>query len=434
MTKQKKTNHSRPIIHLHFIIFLLLASLAVAQPNNPPPTPNPNSNPFNTQFNPSTAIIIVVLTTALFFIGFFSIYIRQCSGDQSVRAGGLNAGPRGRSRRAAARGLDRTVIETFPTFEYSVVKDLKLGKGTLECAVCLSEFEDDETLRLLPKCNHVFHPDCIDAWLSSHTTCPVCRFNLTPGSIAAEESIDPDETVSESENHEHEVVIEIEEDRDHQDPQPNIIDLPRILSQNRPQPEIIDPAQIQIKNRPPRQPEVIGPGQIPIQNRPPRSGSSRRPRRFLRSHSTGHSLIQPGENVDRFTLRLPEHVRREIVKGKKLNRTISCVDFQAERDGSSRRGGGGEGSSRGRNIGRSDRRSNSDRWGLSVATGFFARTFSVKSPKTAADGDLTVTTPKALLQSVKAPFQCLGAKAEADEESSAAAAVPVFTVSHQAAG
>ncbi|KAF9604768.1 hypothetical protein IFM89_010309 [Coptis chinensis] len=65
---------------------------------------------------------------------------------------------------------------------YSVVKGLKIGKGALECAVCLNEFEDDETLRLLPKCDHVFHPECIDAWLASHTTCPVCRANLTPDS------------------------------------------------------------------------------------------------------------------------------------------------------------------------------------------------------------------------------------------------------------
>ena len=39
------------------------------------------------------------------------------------------------------------------------VKAHKASKGALECVVCLSEFDDDETLRLLPKCSHVFHPD-----------------------------------------------------------------------------------------------------------------------------------------------------------------------------------------------------------------------------------------------------------------------------------
>ena len=67
---------------------------------------------------------------------------------------------------------------------YADVKAHKAGKGALECAVCLSEFYDDETLRLLPKCSHVFHPDYIDTWLASHITCPVCRDNLVPDTNA----------------------------------------------------------------------------------------------------------------------------------------------------------------------------------------------------------------------------------------------------------
>ncbi|KAE8666474.1 hypothetical protein F3Y22_tig00112498pilonHSYRG00198 [Hibiscus syriacus] len=53
-----------------------------------------------------------------------------------------------------------------------------MGKATLECTICLNEFEDDEMLRLIPKCSHVYHLDCIDAWLSSHSTCPACRTDL----------------------------------------------------------------------------------------------------------------------------------------------------------------------------------------------------------------------------------------------------------------
>ncbi|KHN26534.1 RING-H2 finger protein ATL2 [Glycine soja] len=44
-----------------------------------------------------------------------------------------------------------------------------------ECAVCLSEFEPGETGRVLPKCNHSFHIECIDMWFHSHDTCPLCR-------------------------------------------------------------------------------------------------------------------------------------------------------------------------------------------------------------------------------------------------------------------
>ncbi|KAL6952752.1 RING-type E3 ubiquitin transferase [Sarracenia purpurea var. burkii] len=47
-----------------------------------------------------------------------------------------------------------------------------------ECSVCLNEFQEDETLRLLPKCNHAFHLPCIDTWLRSHTNCPMCRADI----------------------------------------------------------------------------------------------------------------------------------------------------------------------------------------------------------------------------------------------------------------
>lgn len=45
----------------------------------------------------------------------------------------------------------------------------------LDCAICLSVFEDDEIGRKLPGCGHAFHVECIDMWLNCHSTCPICR-------------------------------------------------------------------------------------------------------------------------------------------------------------------------------------------------------------------------------------------------------------------
>lgn len=71
----------------------------------------------------------------------------------------------------ASRGLEPAVIGSLPVFEYSS----KDRTEPVECAVCLSEFEDNEKGRLLPKCNHSFHTECIDMWFYSHSTCPLCR-------------------------------------------------------------------------------------------------------------------------------------------------------------------------------------------------------------------------------------------------------------------
>ncbi|XP_010064223.2 E3 ubiquitin-protein ligase Os04g0590900 [Eucalyptus grandis] len=69
-------------------------------------------------------------------------------------------------------GLSPAAISAIAEYEY------RKGEGLVEgsdCTVCLSEFSDGEALRILPKCGHAFHVPCIDAWLRSHTNCPLCR-------------------------------------------------------------------------------------------------------------------------------------------------------------------------------------------------------------------------------------------------------------------
>ncbi|XP_010917352.1 RING-H2 finger protein ATL3 [Elaeis guineensis] len=74
------------------------------------------------------------------------------------------------------RGLDPQVLKALPVTVYRPA-DFKEG---LECAVCLSELADGEAARLLPKCNHGFHLECIDMWFHSHSTCPLCRCPVGP--------------------------------------------------------------------------------------------------------------------------------------------------------------------------------------------------------------------------------------------------------------
>ncbi|GFP95230.1 RING-H2 finger protein atl13 [Phtheirospermum japonicum] len=72
-------------------------------------------------------------------------------------------------------GVDQSFIDTLPIFNYKAIIGVK---DPFDCAVCLCEFESEDKLRLLPKCSHAFHMECIDTWLLSHSTCPLCRANL----------------------------------------------------------------------------------------------------------------------------------------------------------------------------------------------------------------------------------------------------------------
>jgi len=47
-------------------------------------------------------------------------------------------------------------------------------EGEENCTICMQEFADGDSVRGLP-CNHQFHQLCIDQWLNSNKTCPVCK-------------------------------------------------------------------------------------------------------------------------------------------------------------------------------------------------------------------------------------------------------------------
>lgn len=48
---------------------------------------------------------------------------------------------------------------------------------TLQCSVCLDDFEIGTEAKLMP-CKHKFHSDCLFPWLELHSSCPVCRYQL----------------------------------------------------------------------------------------------------------------------------------------------------------------------------------------------------------------------------------------------------------------
>ncbi|KAI3409589.1 RING-type domain-containing protein [Psidium guajava] len=274
--------------------------------------------------DPTMAIVVVCTVCAFFLMGFFSVYMRHCSEDSlagsqlAARAPAARLLPAGGNSRFLRRGLDPGVVESFPVLAYVSVKDHKLGKGVLECAICLTEFDDFDSLKILPECEHAFHPECIDAWLASHVTCPVCRANQTPDpchrhvAAAAVESADDPRRISQRH------VEEEEEEEEHQ---------PR-----RQQQPPCDETQNEVRID-------IGGGGGGDDEESGAAAAGKLPK----SRSTGHLLLaRPGADPDRYALRLPEEVRKQIrtaASAKVGMKRSTSYDVLLAIEGSSRKRG-----------------------------------------------------------------------------------------------
>ena len=126
-----------------------------------------------TDFRPSLAVVIGILTVMFLLTFVLLVYAKLCHRASNSNQGNQQGLTRSESRFS---GIEKTVIESLPFFRFSSLKGSRAG---LECAVCLSKFEDVEILRLLPKCRHAFHIDCVDQWLEKHSSCPLCRHKVT---------------------------------------------------------------------------------------------------------------------------------------------------------------------------------------------------------------------------------------------------------------
>ncbi|KAH7277734.1 hypothetical protein KP509_38G004700 [Ceratopteris richardii] len=154
---------------------------------------NSPSAPVSAQVSPSIIVIIVVLTVIFFFSAFLHLLIRWLARHpELVRRGVrghviMDVGPNNSNIIALTAlqgqlhqlfsmqdtGLQRSLVEALPVFPYKAAMDA--FKEGADCAICLCEFEEEDVLRLLPSCGHAFHTECIDTWLFSHSTCPLCR-------------------------------------------------------------------------------------------------------------------------------------------------------------------------------------------------------------------------------------------------------------------
>ncbi|KAL7417461.1 hypothetical protein BDY24DRAFT_411439 [Mrakia frigida] len=68
-----------------------------------------------------------------------------------------------------------SMIHSLPSIPIDSI--LLSGLDQKECTICMSDFEAGEQGKKMP-CTHLFHQHCLETWLETNGTCPVCRFSL----------------------------------------------------------------------------------------------------------------------------------------------------------------------------------------------------------------------------------------------------------------
>lgn len=74
------------------------------------------------------------------------------------------------------RGLNKSTVETYR--KITVGENSIEGPNDVACTICLADYATNEAIRFMPECEHCFHVECIDKWLSMSRKCPVCRISL----------------------------------------------------------------------------------------------------------------------------------------------------------------------------------------------------------------------------------------------------------------
>ena len=74
------------------------------------------------------------------------------------------------------RGAAASTIENLPT---TMIKDVEkeIPNEHRNCAICLEEFSNGDKRKTL-ECLHGFHAQCVDRWLQSNASCPICKFHV----------------------------------------------------------------------------------------------------------------------------------------------------------------------------------------------------------------------------------------------------------------
>ncbi|CAH1438980.1 unnamed protein product [Lactuca virosa] len=140
----------------------------------------------HTPWSPLVIAMVGTMGTLFLVFSYFNI-LRRCSfhvysgNAQRRRLRDTNLDGNDPSLQFQSRGLDSFAVQMIPVTQFK--KKIESDKvnhcdESTECSICLGEYEDDDWVKTIPNCSHVFHVSCIDTWFQTHSNCPLCRSDI----------------------------------------------------------------------------------------------------------------------------------------------------------------------------------------------------------------------------------------------------------------
>ncbi|KAK9061071.1 hypothetical protein SSX86_018251 [Deinandra increscens subsp. villosa] len=135
----------------------------------------------NFQIHGRTLFFIIVLFSVILLITLLFLYARWIGRSSSSSSSSSAAVSDSAAISAHVqpfsrpKGLDSAVIDSLPI---TLHRGVSRRADEPECCICLGVFEEGEKVKVLPQCSHCYHCECVDKWLTTNSSCPICRAAL----------------------------------------------------------------------------------------------------------------------------------------------------------------------------------------------------------------------------------------------------------------
>jgi E3 ubiquitin-protein ligase EL5 len=143
----------------------------------------------------AAATTMLAAAAAIFVTFVLCFYLFLCAKRYRGAAPAIGGGGRGRlvfsagGCHGSGSGMAEQAIAALPR------KEVAAGEPPADCAVCIAELVAGERSRVLPRCGHGFHVECVDVWLRSHSTCPLCRCAVVDDEVEVKVEADSESPV-----------------------------------------------------------------------------------------------------------------------------------------------------------------------------------------------------------------------------------------------